>query len=642
MGLTRRRFMALTAGFATAVAATGNMGLPVRLAESAGPGDPVFLDRYGGHPGKSFTATGFFGVNRDTDGRWWFRTPLGNAYFATALSYVNTLGYVAKTPIGANPYRDTLKTKYGPAVDELAWSVDALDRMKSWGFNSIGPYGSTSLYGKMPYMADISVLRKLRDSLNPGGSLSADTYPIMYEDSVHDVNYRRYFFDVFHSTFESGARANVASQIASGNFVNDPMLIGYLVDNEVPFWKGRSTVVGSPWFSGNTLADVFIALPPSAAGKMAWISELQTKYTTIGALNAAWGLQFTSFTHLSETTTLGNTPVALATDKSLFLKRIYATYFRVIRDAIRAVDTNHLYMGSRLIVRNVQNTTEIFEEIVQWVDAVSINYYVFTALNKADMTTEMNDFVFNPSYQGKPFLVTEYSFAGKDSLMPGTNPNGAIVDTQEKRAEIAGDFCRISAASPYVIGDVWWDYYDPPVTGGLYGNEDSNIGLVDNSDRPYLRFLHPFSRQSSTVYSERGLAQQSNEIFSSYRSFISLSLRAATMLSTGPAGVSNVKGSVSPGITVVQASNGDIVFSYSLRQSITGGKLEVYDGGLSSASAVLKRTVAISAQSAGRQSISWDGRDSSNNAVASGPYYYILKVAGVDTVNYYAFDSFVF
>ena len=643
MNVTRRQFIGLTASVAATAALSGSLGQPVSIAESSVPGENVYLDKYGGHPGKTFAATGFFGINQDSDERWWMRTPLGNAYYAMALSYTNTLGYVAKNGVD-NPYQTLLKSKYGTPIDESAWSVDALDRMRSWGFNSIGPYASTALNGKMPYMVDISTLRRLRDSLNPSGDRLNDTYPIMYEDSQHDDDYRRYFFDVFHPTFKPGVEASVASQIATGNWLDDPMLIGYLVDNEVPLWKGRSKVPGSPWATGNTLADVFIGLPSSAAGKMAWISDLQAKYITITALNAAWGSNYADFSVLSNVATLGNTPAALASDKSVFLKRIYATYFRIIRDAIRAVDTNHLFMGTRLIVRNVQNPAELFEEIAFWVDAVSINYYIFTDLTKAEMSTEMNDFIFNPSYKGKPFLITEYSFAGSDSGMPGTQPNGAILPTQEERARITTDFRRISAASLYVVGDLWWNYIDPPVTGGQHGNEDSNIGLVDNSDRPYLRFLLPFARESASIYSQRGLASHSNAIFgiNSYRSFVSLSPRGTSMTTTGldiPGTL--IKGSVAPGMSIVQSSNGDFSFSYSLKQAITSAKLEIYDGSLSSASAMLKRTIARQAQSAGRQTITWDGRDSTNAAVATGTYYYVFKVVGAETESYYAFDSFI-
>ena len=102
-----------------------------------------------------------------------------------------------------------------------------------------------------------------------------------------------------------------------------------------------------------------------------------------------------------------------------------------------------------------------------------------------------------------------------------------------------------------------------------------------------------------------------------------------------------IKGSVAPGMSIVQSSNGDFSFSYSLKQAITSAKLEIYDGSLSSASAMLKRTIARQAQSAGRQTITWDGRDSTNAAVATGTYYYVFKVVGAETESYYAFDSFI-
>ncbi len=94
------------------------------------------------------------------------------------------------------------------------------------------------------------------------------------------------------------------------------------------------------------------------------------------------------------------------------------------------------------------------------------------------------------------------------------------------------------------------------------------------------------------------------------------------------------------GVTIT-ASGGTFAFTFTLRQAIIGGKIEIYDGALSTASAILKRTLTLSALSAGRQTVTWDGRDSINLSVAAGTCYFVLKLVGVDTNSYYAFDSCV-
>lgn len=613
-------------------------------AETLSPGSngQTVLSRYGGHTGMRFTATGFFTTAQDARGRWWLVDPEGYAFYSTGVSYVNSGGYASVNQ--TNPYRATMRLKYGDPIDEARWATDTLDRLKAWGYNTAGPYSAPSLTARMPYAADLDVLGAVRNSLNPGNNRQLDVYPILYEDSPHDAQYRRYFFDVFHPAFAPRTAAAIASQVAAGAYRGDANLIGYFVDNEVPLWYGRSPNPNSPWYRGadglsrtNTLADVYIALDGTTAAKRAWVDQLRGSYGTIGALNAAWNTGYRDFADLLDVSALPSTVPAIKAEKRAFLATILGTYYRTVRDALRAVDPQHLYLGSRMIVRNLNNPPEAFQAIATYADVVSINYYIFQVVTLDEMRGEV-DSILTDSYRGKPLYLSEFSFAGRDSGMPATVLNGALLETQEQRGQMTSDFRGLMMQSPNVIGDLWWDYYDPPPDGSLHGGENSNLGLVDNEDNPYLRMLYQTSLDSRSVYARRGLAPPGSDVLSAFRLFLPAGDRNFAPRSGGTSSVSTGRALGLPTVAF-QAQGTGGSFGFTTASPIASARIAIFDGARSQASAALRRTLVSGAAGAGRHRIEWDGRDDSGARVPSGSYFYVLKVVLADGRTDYVFDT---
>ncbi|MBI2952727.1 MAG: hypothetical protein HYY30_00300 [Chloroflexi bacterium] len=590
------------------------------------PDSTVALSKYGGHPGVPIppeARTGYFSKAQDPSGKWWLVDPDGNAFYSAGVSYVNPWGYESVS--GTNPYKSVMYAKYGNPMNSAAWSTDAIDRLKSWGYNTAGPYAAESLFGKIPYTAN---LEPMRGRLQPK---YRDNYPMLWEESQWDKDYRRYFIDVFHPEFRTEVRDYIADEIAYYGYAADRWLIGYLVDNELPFWYGRHS--GGPWQSGNTMADVFIALPSTAYGKQEWIRELRERYhNNFQELNRAWGSGYGSFEELANATTV---PPDAAGDKSRFLRAIFDKYFSTIRDAIRAADPNHMYLGSRFVVPPsvAGNPPELFDSVAANADVVSVNHYIWESMTYDQMKAEM-DGVFGTVYRNKPLLATEYSFGATDSGMPCTVPNGAVVGTQAERAQLYASYRRASVDSPYIVGDFWWNYVDPPLNGNKWGNENCNLGLVDNSDRPYLGFLNSMANENRSIYTYRGLAPSTGPLISGLSWNVrSVGTAAATLQSTPQAASSPASPSPDfrlfmPLVFKLKPKYPAVFFTFSIPVAASSMKLDIHEW--NRVQSALKRSITTDAAPAGRVTLVWDGADNAGQGVGPGSYYYVIKVVASD------------
>ena len=90
------------------------------------------LDTYGGLPVRVSEPTGVFHVKK-IGTRWIFVTPEGNAFWLRGV-------YAVGWGDGGTVAYESYKTKYNS--DQIAYATHALRRIKSWGFNAIGPYSS--------------------------------------------------------------------------------------------------------------------------------------------------------------------------------------------------------------------------------------------------------------------------------------------------------------------------------------------------------------------------------------------------------------------------------------------------------------------------------------------------------------------
>jgi agarase len=360
--------------------------------------------------------SGYYGVER-RDGRWWLTTPDGRPFFSVGLDYVNSHGMTAQD--GTNPYRAVMHAKYGNPIDQAAWARDAGNRLTAWGFNTVGAF-SAGAGGRLAGLPDTPQLYPLHNGVIPAmrrGNGGGDAYPIMVVSPNDGWEFHRLFVDVYHPTFAAGAEAYFAAQLPAR--VNDPTLIGYFLDNELPFWYREPdnfyvTTADNP--AAVTLADSYIALAPDTEGKRAWVALLRRRYdNAIADLNAAWGTDYGSFDALLGVAAVPGSNAARRADKSAFLADIAETYFRTYRDAFRRHDPNHLILGCKFIALHGADTPpEVLAAAGRYQNVVSITFYIWDVetyeQRRRDVRARYAEFA---AATGRPILNGEFSFGAR-------------------------------------------------------------------------------------------------------------------------------------------------------------------------------------------------------------------------------------
>lgn len=397
--------------------------------------------RYGGWMGMKGKAMGFFRTEQ-VDGVWWLVDPDGHPFISKGVNHVSFHGDHCPA-LGYSPYHRNVQAKY---ASEEKWAEATVQRLRSWGFNTIGAWSSPSLFRHMPYTV----------ILNMGASAGADWM-------------RGTFPDVFSQKFRQVLDEVAAKECAPRK--NDPLLVGYFTDNELRW--------GPDWRSPQHLLDEYLlAFPPDAPGKQALLDFFRKRYPRIEEFNAAWGLSVSGWEAVLHLKELPKAPKEEVEERRLadrldFLGSIAREYFRCCCDAIRKHDPNHLILGVRFAGYALRPVVEAMGEFV---DVVSFNWYGFEPPVK--MLEELH------RTTGKPVMITEFSFKAMDSGLPNTRGAGQPVPTQKDRADHFERFVTALMRLPYCVGYHWFQWSDQPAQGRFDG-ENSNYGLVRETDEAW-------------------------------------------------------------------------------------------------------------------------------------------------------------
>lgn len=154
-------------------------------------------------------------------------------------------------------------------------------------------------------------------------------------------------------------------------------------------------------------------------------------------------------------------------------------YYKVVSEAIRKYDPNHLYLGSRLHGKP-KFIRQIVEAAGRYCDVVAINYY--GAWTPSEKTMKHWG-----EWAQKPFIITEFYTKGMDSGLANTTGAGFTVQTQQERGYAYQHFVLGLLESGNCVGWHWFRYQDndPTAKGADPSNLDSNKGLVDNEYNLY-------------------------------------------------------------------------------------------------------------------------------------------------------------
>jgi hypothetical protein len=444
-------------------------------------------DDYGGWAdGPVLKDTGFFRVEK-YHGKWWLIDPLGRLFWSHGIDCVRSMDltpieereswfedfpgdtvegkdfiveharplkgyYAGHSPKAFSFASANLRRKYGPQWREVYPEV-IHRRLHSWGLNTIGNWSDdkTRLMRRTPYT----------DAISSGRTA-------MIEGSE---GYWGKFPDPFASSFKESLRRSMAGK--KGTSGGDPWCLGYFSDNEMS------------WGDDTSLAIAALRSPPEQPAKKALIAELKRRYGEIGKLNASWGTKHLSWEALLTHREAPDKQRARE-DLAAFYTKIAEQYFQSVRDTIKEVAPNQLYLGCRFAWGNARAAAAA----AKYCDVVSYNLY----------RRSVADFEFNGGAD-VPLMIGEFHFGALDR---GLFHTGLVpVASQAERAAAYTEYVQGALRHSQFVGCHWFQYMDQPTTGRAHDEENYQIGFVDTADTPYAETIAASREVARNLYTWR-------------------------------------------------------------------------------------------------------------------------------------------
>lgn len=300
--------------------------LSIVLLALCTPASAQSLDRYGGREDVACAAKSHTWHTEKLGDRWWICTPAGHGFFLQDVELVNQTDDIAAKRV---------VQKYG---NVFAWSDAALERMRAWGFNTIGAYayqvvlpGAGDSGGHPFHKIHLPFVGEVRPSYysmrNPAIHTREDTDVRFLSDPVKDIlgarspYYREYapsggIGDYFDPKMQAWLARDMSRDFAWDDIKRSPyseFLLGILGDDgdemygfmsgsdfpTIPQGKNNPSLpllilCESPVQTANANLG-FVYRDTAMYTKSALRGMLEGKYKTIAALNTAWGSNYTTF-----------------------------------------------------------------------------------------------------------------------------------------------------------------------------------------------------------------------------------------------------------------------------------------------------------------------------------------------------------
>lgn len=451
--------------------------------QAGSPSRSLQFDKYGGLSDMTGNNTSGFFRTQLIHNRWVFVDPDNHAFFSIGAN--NTSFEQDSSPLfGYSEYNHNFLSLFPAQNAKQLWVQQVTERYRELGFNTIGAWsenGLTVFQDAIPY----TIVLGFGSSV--GGDYGYGRCP--------DVNqgFSSNFPDVYDPRFEENAYAYARQAISPGT-IDDPWLIGYFTDNEMSLFGGAQLI----YSQYHTLADDFIALSSSYAGKQYWVNVFlrQKLGYSLDTLNRLYGTAFAGWSDLLNITKLPYNPAypQIQTDKQAFIYDIASTYFSVVNGALKSVDPNHLNLCSRFAS---YAPDQFIEAAADSCDVISVNDYY--ALDNPASNGVLGDPVkrwtrmlmlsMNGHPGGKPFMQSEFSTRANDSGLPNSRGAGWTVGMQSDRVQFFRDDVgrllgiKVSGVT-FMAGFHWFEWGDEPATGRFDG-ENSNYGMFNIKNEPY-------------------------------------------------------------------------------------------------------------------------------------------------------------
>ena len=322
------------------------------------------------------------------------------------------------------------------AKDETAWTKKTKEMITGAGFNTIGRWSAAELFDKhnhnIPWCSTHMFMKaysKARPKNRGQRGYPNETIPV---------------FDPEWPAFcKMYAEANLK------NTIDDPYLLGHFSDNELPFRPYALTQ--------------YLSLPESDAGHQAAVAWM--KKNNISKAKA-------------------NTPKV----HTEFLEHVSKHYFETVSKAIKAVDPNHLYIGSRIHGKAINEGVLTGAAVC---DIISINYYHRWVPDKKQ-TQDWN------KWSKRPFLIGEfYAMKVQSKQTKGIGAGFRVLNHKD-----AGEFYHTFTQDllfdiPNCVGWHWFKYADD--------SDQYQKGIISQKGEFHTELLDAMKVLNTQVYSLRGL-----------------------------------------------------------------------------------------------------------------------------------------
>jgi len=408
-------------------------------------------------------ASGYFTVSQ-VNGVWWLIDPNGKQVVSRGLDVLQFDDtYVDASSVSALQ-QSNLKL-YG-SVEK--WRTAIMQRMSDLGFNTAGAWSDPEFLG-----AHIDATLPLAET-----RIVYLGQPFVAEKFGNDAWKKPDIFpDVFDPDFKEFA--DQAADTACSPVRSNHWFIGWFSDNELSW--------GADWRTHDELLVRFLHLDPQSRGHKAAMALLQARYSDITAFNTAWKTAYDSWDALDAdrhiqspyrtisgaAQNVAGAPTAVdpgaqsfLADCNAFAGEVAENYFRITTEAIRRADPNHLLLGCRFAVPPPK---PVIWAAGKYLDVVSFNCYDTNPTPKIALYA---------AGSGRPVLIGEFAFRGRDSGLPNTKGAGPIVATQQDRADDFEKYVKSALSQPNLIGYHWFEHADEP-KGGRFDGENSNMGVVN-------------------------------------------------------------------------------------------------------------------------------------------------------------------
>lgn len=453
---------------------------------------PVSWDQFGGWAdGPKLLSAGHFRTEK-YEGKWYFVDPEGHLFWSLGMDVVQAenagstpitddrLDWFADKPWESDPvmakYKSTGKVQRGDYAKQKTvpvfsfysanlqrkyggnwyktWLAGTPGRLMNWGFNTIGNWSDAELMSKpsIAYTAWVYINSAKLPWQQGTRSRISDPFDPMLEQ-------------------ELARRARNALKEAA----NDPWCIGIFVDNELS-WGDTSYLARGVVEQG----------APDQPAKQAMLKWLHEKYGTLEGLNAAWGTNLPDLEAFLQSRVLPSTEAGQA-DLVAFNEIIVRKYFQTIRDGLKAIAPNKLYLGCRFVAYDNDQVVRIAAE---YADVISINLYRDTIGSWQP-----------PAKVDRPFLVGEFHFGASDRGVFG--PGLVPATSAGNRAEKFESYLDSALKNPLIVGAHWFQMLDEPTTGRTLDGENHNVGFITITDSPYPEMIAASRRIAEALYSLR-------------------------------------------------------------------------------------------------------------------------------------------